>query len=619
MPSLHAIKSFIEHKSYLMRVSSITMSTTAGSGHPTSALSAADIVATLFFYAMRFDPTNPHNPYNDRFILSKGHAALIVYAAWKELGVLSEEELLSYRKIDSVLEGHPTHRFSRTEAATGSLGNGLGIGIGMALAMRLDELDSKIYVLMGDSEITEGSVWEACEVASLYKTENLIAIVDCNRLGQSMPTIHEYHMHRYEEKFKAFGWEVITVDGHDVLQLMSAFDKARTIQGRPIMILAKTYKGYGVDTVENKEGFHGKVFQPEELASVLKKMALRFPKAAQYQENYAWQPHLPSQKKILEKKEILLKTPAYKKNEAIPTRLAFGHALQALGVNHDVVSLDAEVKNSTYALLFEEKYPQRFFQCLIAEQNMINMAIGFHARGKIPFASTFGCFFSRAHDQIRMAAIGTAALRLVGSHAGVSIGQDGPSQMALEDIGMMAALPDSVVLYPADAISTYKLVGEMAHYTKGISYLRTTRGATPVIYENHDEFSIGGCKILKQSAQDKVCLIAAGITVFEALKAYEFLQNAGISIAVIDAYSIKPLAEAIATIAVTTGKVITVEDHYIQGGLGQAVTYELRNACVQIQCLAVEELPRSGKPEELLLWAGIDASSITAAVKKMLE
>lgn len=623
---LKEIKKFIEYKAYQMRLSSVLMTTTAGSGHPTSALSAADIVATVFFHAMRFDPKNPNNPNNDRFILSKGHASPILYAVYKELGILTEQDLLTYRTFDSNLEGHPTLRFVGSEAATGSLGMGLSIGAGMSYSAKIDKRDFYTYVLLGDSECAEGSVWEAAEIAAFYKLNNLVAILDCNRLGQSTETMHGHHAQRYAEKFQAFGWKTIIVDGHDVQQLMSACDKAREPHehAQPTIIIAKTIKGYGVPMAADKQGFHGRAFSKEEYHDIVAHMDVQFADAAKYDiKSFTWQPKIPHDSATASydvcSEHIELKPHAYTLGELVPTRKAYGTAITAAGTAcKAVISLDAEVKNSTFAEIFESKYPERFIQCFIAEQNMVSMAVGLCRRGKIPFVSTFGCFLTRAHDQLRMAAIGTAALRVCGSHAGVSIGQDGPSQMALEDIAMMRALPESVVLYPSDAVSTHKLVEQMTNYTTSISYLRTTRAATPVLYDNNEDFPIGGLKILRQSEQDVACVIAAGITVHEALKAYDLLQAEGISVAVIDLYSIKPIDTAtIINVANAAGNhVITVEDHYLQGGLGQAVAYELRNTDIAIECLAVTTLPRSGKPEELLAWAGIDAAAIVKQVKK---
>jgi transketolase len=616
------LQHFIERKAYNIRVSSLLMTTNAGSGHPTSCLSAADIVATLFFYGMHFDPNDFDNLNNDRFILSKGHAAPVLYAAWKELGKVTEQELMTYRDIHSNLEGHPTLRFRYAEAATGSLGMGLSIGAGMALVAKMDKRAARTYVLMGDSELTEGSIWEATEIAAQYKLDNLIGIVDCNRLGQSTQTMHEWHTQRYVDKFEAFGWKAIVVDGHDVHHLMGAFDKAREVEDRPVMIIAKTIKGYGLKDVENKQGFHGKAFSKEQLNTELAELEKRFAKAAAYTgDEHAFMPPLRAQGASATNKECTdmdMVEPHYKMGEEVATRSAYGHALAALGPRcKTVVSLDAEVKNSTYAEIFAEKYPERFFQCYIAEQNMVSMGVGMERRGKIPFISTFGAFFSRAHDQVRMAAIGNAALRLVGSHAGVSIGQDGPSQMALEDIAIMRALPGSVVLYPADGVSTYRLVSQMAAYNDGITYLRTTRMDTPVRYALHEEFPIGGCKVLAESANDQVCIVAAGVTLVEAMKAYEQLVKERISVAVIDLYSIKPLDHDTLLRVGTQAKkrMITVEDHYREGGLGEAVLYALRNTGITIQCLAVTQLPRSGKPEELLAMMGIDAAGIIRAVK----
>lgn len=622
---LHGQKKFLEHKAYKIRLESLQMTTKAGSGHPTSALSCADIVAAIFFHAMHFDPNNFNNPDNDHFILSKGHASPVLYAAWKEIGMLTENGLLNYRQFGSPLEGHPTRRFEYSEAATGSLGIGLSIGAGMALANRLDERNNHCYVLMGDSELTEGSIWEAAEIAAYYKLNTLIGIVDCNRLGQSTETIHGYHAQRYAQKFEAFGWKTVVIDGHDMLQVVSALDKARASQDHPFMIIAKTIKGYGVDRVENKEGFHGKAFTADELQEILPQMEQRFISAASNGSSFKWEPTIPEKSNNALAQSplpIILQEPRYKKGELLATRKAYGQAITALaGVCNQAVSLDAEVKNSTFAQLFEEKYPERFFQCFVAEQNMIGMGIGFARCNKMPFISTFASFMSRALDQIRMAAIGTAPLRLCGSHAGVSIGQDGPSQMGLEDIAYMRALPESIVLYPCDAPSTHALINQMANYQKGISYLRTTRAATPVLYDNDEKFPIGGCKILKSSAADSALIIAAGITVHEALKAYDQLIKEGISIAIIDLYSIKPLdAATIEQVVTRSGdRIITVEDHYLQGGLGEAVTFALRNTALEIHCLAVTQLPMSGKPEELLAWAGIDAGGIVKKVKLLVD
>ncbi len=616
--------SFLEQMAYRMREWSLRMTTNAGSGHATSSLSAADIMAVLFFYAMRYDPKNFNNPNNDRFILSKGHAAPILYAAWKEVGQLTEEDLLSYRSFGSALEGHPTLRFEYAEAATGALGIGLSIGAGEALSAKLDTRSYKTFVLMGDSEISEGCIWEAAQIAAFYKLNNLIGIIDCNRLGQSTPTMEALEgdaPERFEKMFSSFGWEPFVVDGHDIKALMETMDQARNVSDKPAMIIARTKKGYGVDLFEDKEGFHGKSLKPEELDEALDQLKKRFPQAS-VSSSYQWKPTLPKDEPCdIPCKIGAMQKPVFSVGDEIATRKVYGQALSELGnVCQTVVSLDAEVKNSTYAELFERAHPDRFFQCFIAEQNMVSMGVGFNRRGKIPFISTFGAFLSRAHDQIRMAAIGNAALRLVGSHAGVSIGQDGPSQMALEDIAMMRAIPDSVVLYPSDAVSTYKLVHEMAGYNEGISYLRTTRMATPIIYANDESFKIGGCKVLRQSDADQVCIIGAGVTLFEAIKAQEQLAKEEVSVSVIDLYSIKPLdINTIRSVVDRSGKkLVTVEDHYLQGGLGETVAAALCNDDLHITKLAVTHLPQSGKPEELLADAGIDAAAIMHAVRELL-
>lgn len=615
---------FLSHKAYNLRVASIKQANAAGSGHPTTCLSAADIVAVLFFHIMRFDPDQFDAPNNDRFILSKGHASALLYAVWKELGKLSDEDLLTYRKFDSVLEGHPTFRFPYTEAATGSLGIGLSIGVGEALAARLDNRSYKTYVLLGDAESAEGSVWEAVELAAHYKLNNLIAIIDMNRLGQSDETMVRDHAQQMAARFTAFGWHAVTVNGHDIKAILDIFAKINGMHEMPIVIIARTKKGYGLASVQGKLGFHGKPFVGEQATVMLAELAQKFPDAAAYNNDHAPERILPRDnvKQAVDVARELYPESPYKKGDKVATRKAYGVALAALGdVDESVVSLDADVKNSTYAEIFEAKHPSRFFQCFIAEQNMVSMGVGFDRRGKTPFISTFACFFSRAHDQIRMAAIGQANLRLVGSHVGVSIGEDGPSQMGLEDISMMRCMPKSVVLYPSDGVSTYKLVKEMAEYTEGVSYMRTTRSDTPILYDDSEQFPIGGCKILRQTAQDKTCIIAAGITLFEALKAQEELLKEGISCSVIDLYSIKPLdAETVISVARASGnKIITVEDHYHQGGLGEAVAAAVINTGIQLHSLAVSELPRSGKPAELLAWAGIDAQGIMKAVNKIIK
>lgn len=615
---------FLEHKAYLLRKQSLEITTKAGSGHPTSCLSAADLVAALFFYAMQYDPAHFDNSNNDRFILSKGHASPLLYAAWHELGLIGYDDLIKYRTFGSVLEGHPTFRFPYTQAATGSLGIGLSIGSGMALAGQRDNKDFRTYVLMGDAEIAEGSVWEAAELSSFYKLNNLIALVDCNRLGQSTQSLHGHVVNRYADQFNAFGWNVLSIDGHNMLDVMQALDAAHAHTSSPTVIIAKTFKGHGVPLFENKQGFHGIPCSPQQLPEALQQLKDFFPAASGYTSDFFRQPKKPADDSTTPTNASAIKIDVsdYKKSESVATRKAYGQTLVVLGNACDsVIVLDAEVKNSTYAQLFEEQFPERFVQCFVAEQNMVSMGVGFDLCHKIPFISTFASFFSRAHDQIRMAAIGQSRLRLVGSHAGVSIGQDGPSQMGLEDIALMRGLPQSAVLYPSDAVSTHALTEQMANYTAGISYMRTTRMATPVIYDTAEKFVIGGCKVLLHAPQSRACIIAAGVTLHEALKAHSQLQAQGIDVSIIDLYSVKPIDRAtLQKIVAESGNVfITVEDHYLQGGLGEAVVYELRNSGARSTCLAVTELPRSGTPEELLSWAGIDAAAIVQAVHTLLK
>lgn len=608
---------FLEHKALQLRIDAVRATTASGSGHPTSCLSMADITAALFFHMLRYDTKNPHNPDNDRFILSKGHAIPVVYAAWKQLGIISDNELLTLRQFDSVLEGHPTPRFPYNEGATGSLGQGLALGVGMALTARLEKRSFKTYVLMGDGEMAEGSVWEAMSMADHEKLNNLVALVDCNRLGQSGPTQIDHHVDNLERKCAAFGWNAIVIDGHDMQQIVTAFKGAHVYQQSPTVIIAKTYKGYGLDQIENSEGYHGKPFKQSELPHVIEGLNKRFVRAAECQNAENYVPPMPANSaspQLLQKEVIQLPWDAiFVKDELMATRKAYGYALTALGkASKDVVVLDADVKNSTFADMFEKKYSERFYQCFIAEQCMVGVATGMQLRGKIPFAATFGAFLSRAIDQIRMAGIGRNALRLCGSHCGVSIGQDGPSQMALEDIACMRSVPGSIVLYPSDSVSTYRLVELMANYHDGISYIRTTRADTTVLYKESDSFVVGGCKVLRHVHNAQACIVAAGITLHEALKAYDLLKQQEIIINVIDAYSIKPLDSAtiIAIAKNSNNTVITVEDHYRAGGLGEAVTAALALTGIKVHSLAVDTLSRSGAPEELLHYAKIDAENI---------
>jgi len=594
-----------------LRIHSIEATTAAGSGHPTSCCSAADLVATLFFGQMRYDATNPHFYNNDRFILSKGHAAPLLYAAWAENGFVPIPELLKLRQFGNDLEGHPTPRLAFADVATGSLGQGLGVGVGMALAARLDNLDYNTYVLMGDGEIAEGAVWEAASLAGVYKLNNLIAIVDANRLGQSEATAFGHNLGVYRDRFKAFGWRVEEVDGHDIEEIAEVLGGVG-LDDKPLVIIAKTYKGAGVSFLQDKDGWHGKPLNKEEAAKAIAELApsaksglgVAIPAPTQLPApNNAAPASYPSIN--------------YTLGDKIATREAYGAALVRLGeADQRVVAVDGDTKNSTYAEKFFKQFPNRSTECFIAEQNLVAVAIGFGTRGKVPFASTFATFFTRAADQIRVAGISQSNLKLVGSHVGVSIGEDGPSQMALEDLAMMRSVVGSTVLYPSDAVSTEKLLEQMA-LIKGVCFLRTSRPKTPVIYGNDEKFPVGGAKVLREGT--KVTIVSAGVTLFEALKAADALKADGINVTVIDAYSIKPLGkDVILAAAKKTGNtVITVEDHYSEGGLGDAVAGELSCEGVKVHKLAVVGIPRSGKAEELLAHFGIDAAAIVKKVKSL--
>jgi transketolase len=594
-----------------LRIHSITSTTAAGSGHPTSCCSAADVVATLFFGHMRYDAKNPHYYNNDRFILSKGHAAPLLYAAWAETGLFPASDLLNLRKFGCDLEGHPTPRLPFVDVATGSLGQGLSVGAGMALAARLDKLDYNTYVLLGDGEIAEGSVWEAASFAGVYKLNNLIAIVDANRLGQSEATAFGHDIGVYSKRFDAFGWRVEVVDGHDIEELVEVLSGIG-LDDKPLVIIAKTYKGAGVSFLQDKDGWHGKPLNQEEADRAIAEL--------QPSAKSGIGVPIPSPAPLTAPNNA---APAgyppinYSLGDKVATREAYGTALARIGeVDQRIVALDGDTKNSTFADKFFKKFPERSTECYIAEQNLVGVATGFGTRGKVPFASTFATFFTRAADQIRVAGISQANLKLVGSHVGVSIGEDGPSQMALEDLAMMRAVVGSTVLYPSDAVATEKLLEQMAQH-KGVCFLRTSRPKTPVTYGNDEQFPIGGAKVLRTG--DKATVVAAGVTLFEALKAADTLKAEGINITVIDAYSIKPLGkkEILAAAKKTGNTVITVEDHYSEGGLGDAVAGELSSEGVKVHKLAVTSLPRSGKAEELLAFFGIDAAAIVKKVKSL--
>lgn len=599
----------------LIRYYSLVMSTEAGSGHPSSSLSAADLMTGLLFGGtFRYDLNNPLHANNDRLIFSKGHASPLFYSIWAAAGKVTEKELLTFRKFGSPFEGHPTPSFRYTEAATGSLGQGLSIGLGMALCAKyVDELPYRTYVLLGDSEMAEGSQWEAMELAAFYKLDNLTGVLDVNRLGQRGETMYGHDLAVYRDRIAAFGWEPIVIDGHHMPEILTAFQQAAQTKGKPAMIIARTVKGKGVSFIEDKNGWHGKPLNREELTRALAELGpvdktvtgLIAPP-----ENIA-----PAERKSGDAAPV-----SYPPDKAVATRRAYGVALERIYPEFPHMAvLDAEVSNSTYSELFKAKYPGRFFEMYIAEQNMVGTALGLSARGKVPFVSTFAAFLSRAFDQIRMSQYSFANIKFCGSHAGVSIGEDGSSQMGLEDIALFRTLLNSVVLYPSDAVSTDKLVEEMARHT-GICYIRTTRKETPVIYRMDEAFRIGGCKTLKSSKADVAVVVAAGITVHETLRAYEELKQEGILIRVIDLYSVKPLDAATLTQAARdTGAVITVEDHFAEGGLGEAVMSALAAQRVPVHSLAVRKMPRSGKPDELLDYEGISHGAIVRKVKELVR
>lgn len=645
----------------LLRYYSLISTTEAGSGHATSSLSAADLMAGLMFGGLsprriplkageggffRFDPDTPEYANNDRLIFSKGHASPLFYSLWAVAGVIPVEELKRLRKFGSPLEGHPTMAFPYTEAATGSLGQGLSIGVGMAMnAKYLDKLPYRTFVLLGDSEMAEGSVWEAAGIAAYYKLNNLIAVLDVNRLGQRGQTMHGHDVDAYKKKLEAFGWETVVIDGHDMGEIVGAYEYAVNVADKPVVIIAKTMKGKGVSFLEDKDGWHGKALNKEELEKALGELG-------EVDTSLHGSLAPPAQITIHKTHVANAGNIEYPKDKPVATRKAYGNALVRIFPQFpNMVALDAEVSNSTFAEIFKNAHPDRFFEMFIAEQNMVGAAIGFSRRGKIPFVSTFAAFFTRAFDQIRMSQYSNvypvrnklisdrenvdlsvqepqsekkaepfsngAGIKFVGSHVGVSIGEDGASQMGLEDIAMFRTLLDSVVLYPSDAVSTEKLVEEAARHT-GIVYIRTTRKDTPLLYGPDEEFPIGGSKTLRASGHDRVTIIGAGITLHEAHKAYDELAKQGIAVRVIDLYSIKPIdTGTLKKAARETGAIITVEDHFAEGGIGEAVRSALDGETVTVKSLAVRKTPRSGKPEELLDYEEISAKAIVATVKDL--
>jgi transketolase len=612
------MKNNVEQIAKLLRYYSLVSTTEAGSGHPSSCLSASDLMAVLMFGGFfKADLENTENVNNDRLIFSKGHAAPLFYSMYAVAGKVSEAEMLSLRKFDSKLEGHPTLDFKYTEVPTGSLGQGLGVGVGMALNAKADKLLYNTFVLLGDSEMAEGSVWEAMASASYYKLNNLVAILDCNRLGQRGETMFGHHTEIYEAKAKAFGWEVCVVDGHNTNEIMEAYKHINKLTDKPLMIIAKTLKGKGISFIADKDSWHGKPLSKDELKLALAELG-EVDKTIVGEVSQ----RESANQQISKSANLEFKLTDYPKDKKVATRKAYGNALANLAdVMPNVVVLDAETSNSTYADSVKKNHSEKFFEMFIAEQNMVSVALGFSKRGKIPFVSTFAAFFTRAFDQVRMSQYAGSNIKFIGSHAGVSIGEDGASQMALEDIAMFRTVHNGVVLYPSDAVSTEKLVLESAK-NFGNVYIRTTRKDGAILYDQNEQFPIGGSKTLKSSSSDVATVVGAGVTLHEALKAYEELKKEGINIRVIDLYSIKPLdVETLKKAAVETKNIITVEDHFKEGGLGETVAASLCDFSEHhvLVNLVVTKTPRSGKPEELLAYEGIDAQAIIKKIKEVVS
>src|SRR5271156_1536779 len=616
-PSMATIDA-IKEKARRLSIYSMMSTTAAGSGHPTSCMSAAELMAGIFFYAMKFDPKNPNSPNGDRFVISKGHAAPLLYSALAEAGGFPVSRVMTLREFSSELEGHPTPRIPGVDAASGSLGQGLSVGAGLAIGARMDKNDTRVYVLLGDGEMAEGQIWEATEFAGHYKLDNLTVIADVNALGQSEPTMYQHDMETYRRKFESEGFAAEVIDGHDVAAVLAALDRAKATKGRPQAILARTIKGHGFSEVAGKNGWHGKPFSKEQLAKAIAELGGVAPQVPPDPGKSYARTSLPEPPAFPEPP-----APDYEAGKLVATREAYGYALKRLGiVNPHVVAVSCDVKNSTFSEMFGDVYPDRFWQGYIAEQNMVSLGVGLAARGKVPFLDTFACFLSRAYDQVRMAAISRANINLCGSHCGVSIGEDGPSQMALEDIAMFRAVHGSTVFYPSEAVSAERLTETMARRS-GINYLRTSRPKTPILYKLDEKFPIPGFKVLQQSAQDRVTVIGAGVTLHESLKAAEQLKAAGIAIRVIDLYCVKPLdGKALADqIEATGGHLVTVEDHWPEGGIGEAVITALAQVGVapsRFRLVAVNGMPHSGKPEELVDAFGISARHIVEAVKGVL-
>ncbi|XP_058807685.1 transketolase isoform X1 [Phymastichus coffea] len=612
----------LEELANLLRIHSINATAASKSGHPTSCSSMAEIMSVLFFHTMRYKISAPRDPSSDRFILSKGHAAPILYAAWAEAGLFPTKDLLNLRQLSSDLEGHPTPRLNFVDVATGSLGQGLSVAAGMAYVGKyFDKASYRAYCLIGDGEAAEGSIWEALHFASYYKLDNLCAIFDINRLGQSEPTSLQHNMEVYRKRLEAFGFNAIVVDGHDVEELVKAFHEAEQTKNRPTAILAKTFKGKNFVNIEDLDNWHGKAIIGSQGQEIIKNIQAMLKTPAPFDRKIA--APVEDAPKISITNIKLDTPPSYKIGEQVATRFAYGTALAKLAKNHPrVIGLDGDTKNSTFADKIKAVDPNRFVEGYIAEQNIVGVAIGAACRDRtVAFVSAFAAFFSRAYDQIRMGAISQTNVNFVGSHCGVSIGEDGPSQMALEDLAMFRAIPGSTVFYPSDAVSTER-AAELAANTKGICFIRTSRPNTPVIYKNDEPLAIGKAKVVRSSNSDQALLIGAGVTLHESVKAADILAKSGINVRVIDPFTIKPIDQntIIENAVQVGGKIITVEDHYPEGGLGEAVLSAVaEHPNIVVRKLAVKEVPRSGKPEELLHHFGIDAQSIVKQTEDFIK
>ena len=606
----------LRDKATKMRISSVRSTSKAASGHPTTCASAAEIMAALFFDAMRYDPQDPASEANDVFILSKGHAAPVLYAAWAEAGYLDESELLNLRKIDSDLEGHPPTTLPFVDVATGSLGQGLSVGVGMAHACRLDGNDRRVWVLLGDGEAAEGAVWEAASMAANDGLGNLIATVDVNRLGQSAPTMLQHDMDAYRVRWEAFGWKTLTVDGHDIQALVDAYEQARASLFTPTVILAKTYKGRGIPCAEDKDGWHGKPIP----AGELEEQTIESLEGELTGSDFDWTPNLPPQVASVPAPAGTVSDPPYRVGgPVVATRNAYGAALAKLAEKDSrIVGVDGDVGNSTFTTDIMKTDPSRLFQCYIAEQNLVGVAMGLACRGKIPFASSFACFLARGYDFMRLAAISSTNVKLVGTHAGISIGEDGPSQMGLEDLAMTCAEPNYTVFYPTDATSAWRAI-ELAAGIEGPVYVRTSRPKTPILYGPDEVFETGKAKVLRSSGGDRVAIVASGVTLYEALEAADQLAAEGIRARVIDLFSVQPIDrdELLAAAAECGGNIVTVEDHYAHGGIGSAVLSALAEVDARVRQLAVRGIARSGKSAELLDRFGISARHIAEAARSM--